>query len=704
MFERLFRKKKQQEAEYFVAIKLDESSVSASVFTLVDGKTVTYGKGYEDFSGDWENAINATDHVVSKAAGEINLSTIKKAVFGFPPYYLEDDKISQTILPQLKKLTSELELNPSGFVVLPEAVNFMLEKRDGGPPTNILVGLSKNHLVVSLFRGGKIIRQTVVQITDRVPDTVDSILSQYSDIDIFPTRIILYGSLSLENFHNQFMNYSWQKNPKFLHFPKVETLDNDFCLEGVVEAAASELSTSFVLDSPQKPDSSQIFNDNEGKQVSPSDLGFVSEPIVNIPTSSNLENKKKFHLPSLSFSLPSGPALPNFSKINLKTKMAMAVVIIAFVLIGGGYYIASYTLPVATITLVVDPKVMGSQKEVAVNPDLLTPSEGTSEIPGTSIETEVSGSRTTQTTGTKLVGDPAKGTITIYNKTAEERTFEKGTNLSSGSLKFTTDDVVTVPGASETLEGDELKPTYGKATIAITASKIGAEGNLAAQTEFTVEEFSNTSYTARNVEALAGGTSREISIVSAKDQENLMSQLHEELKAQVANDLAAKLQSGEHFLNESLTSTVTSRKFSNEVNQETKELTLTLTESFKGLIYKDADFTTLMEKTLFSNIPDGYEFKPNETVLGVSNAQIDKSTTKVRFTADFEAKLFPKINSDKIKNDIVGVSLTKLESYMKTVKNVAGYEVDIQSPLSLFNSKIPPRIENIEIKIESRES
>ncbi|MBI2029341.1 hypothetical protein HYT02_02915 [Candidatus Gottesmanbacteria bacterium] len=711
MFEGIFRKKKQQVAEYFVAIKLDESSVSASVFTVVDGKTVTYGKGYEDFTGDWENAINATDHVVSKAAGEINLTTIKKAVFGFPPYYLENEKISQIILPQLKKLTSELELTPSGFVVLPEAVNFMLEKRDGGPPTNILVGVSKNHLVVSLFRGGKIVKQTVTQITDRVADTVDSILAQYSDIDIFPTRIILYSTLPLENIHSQFVNYSWQKNPKFLHFPKVELLDNDFCLEAVVEAAASELSTSFSLESIP-----ETTNDGQGKQVSPSDLGFVSEP-----TSTNITTP-----PSLSFSLPFSNsqqknnipkpqvednnvpqkprvALPNFSKINLKTKMAAIAVVIAFVFIGGVYYAASYTLPTATITLVVDPKVMGSQKEVGVNSDLLTPSNETNEIPGTNIGTEVSGSRTTQTTGTKLVGDSAKGTITIYNKTSSERTFEKGTNLTSGSLSFTADDVVTVPGASETLDGDELKPTYGKATIGITASKIGAEGNLAAQTEFTVEEFSNTSYTARNVEALAGGTSREISIVSAKDQENLMNQLHDELKNQAANDLIAKLQSGEHLLNESLIGTVTSRKFSNEVGEETKELTLTLTESFKGLVYKDADFTTLMEKTLLTNIPEGYEFKPNETVLGVSDAVIDKSTNKVRFTADFEARLFPKVNSDKIKSDVAGVSLDKLESYMKTVKNVAGYEIDVDSPLSLFDSKVPARVENIEITIQSRE-
>lgn len=744
MFDSFFRKKKKEVTEYLVALKLDESTVSACVFTLTDGKTSALGKAYEEFSGDWDFAINATDQSVSKAAGDVDLSLIKKAVFGFPPYYLENDKISKLILPNLKRLTSELELTPSGFVVVPEAINFLLEKRDGGPQTSILIGFSKNHITVSLFRGGKLIKQSISEATDRVAETVESILGTFTDIDIFPTRFILYGSSSLDNIHNQFINYSWQKNPKFLHFPKVETLDNDFCLEAVVEAAASELSSSLETVTAPVTESNQVvqmpaskvsaveqIGDNKATYVNPEDLGFTTESTKvieeNASTAANISDsqiqpKKKFVLPSFSFKLPFGgkkevkqesvspvvgnhqigekpkPKWTNLSLLSGRSKLALVASVVLFLIMGSGYYVASYTMPKATVTLLVDPKVLGSQKEIGVNPDLLTPSDSTNEIPGQPLETEVSGSRTIATSGTKLVGEEAKGKVTIYNKTTEERVFDAKTTLKSGNLSFTTDEEVTVPGASESVDG----LTYGKATVAITASKIGAEGNLGAQTEFTVEEFSNTSYTARNDEALSGGTSREVSVVSASDQQKLVSELHDELKNQAVSDLNSKLGEGEHLLEESLVGNITSRKFSNEVNSETKELSLTLTENFKGLVYKDDDFTSLMEKTLLSNIPDGYEFIPSETVLGVSDAVVDEKTSKVRFKADFEARLYPKVNSDKIKSDIKGISLEKLESYMKTVQYVVGYQANVDGPLSLFESNIPKKTENIEIKVEPR--
>lgn len=729
MFDRLFRKNKEAQPEYFVALKLDESTVSACIFTTNRGVVTICGKAHESFTGDFNDAITTTDHAISKAAGEIDLSTIKKAVFGFPPYYLQHDKIAENVLPHLKKLTHELELVPSGFVVVSEAINFLLEKQNGGPQTNILVGVSKNNIIVSLFKGGKLLNQTVTQVTDRVVDTVEGVLATYSDIDIFPTKIILYGSENIESIHNQFVNYSWQNNQKFLHFPKIEILTNDFCMQAVVEAASSELSASLNF---SENTTSPVNSTPTTTKVAAADLGFTQEstqePVPQSPETHSVVNnsgkpeKKSFKLPSFHFSLPfkkkinndseeqNQPVVDNrsgdvqsmfsgFNKINVKTRLAGVGIILALVLLGSGYYVASYTVPKATVTLVVDPKVMGRQKEVGVNPDLLTPSEETNEIPGRSIETEVSGSETIGTTGTKLVGDPSKGTVTIYNKTAEERTFEQGLALTAGSLIFETDEEIIVPGASENVDG----LTYGKASIGITAAEIGAEGNLEGQTEFTVEDFSNSSYTARNDEVLAGGTSREVSVVSAEDHEALLNGLHEELKNQAVSDLSTSLISSEHLLEQSLTSTAISRKYSSEVGSEAQELTLTLSESFRGLVYKDDDFTRLMEKSLLADIPDGYEFIPDETVLGVSDATIDKETNTVRFNADFKAKLFPKVNTDKIKSDIKGVSIDKLDSYMRTVSHVVGYDVNIESPFSLFQSRIPPRTENIIIVVEARD-
>lgn len=735
MFNTFFKKPKKP-IECFVALQISEATIGAAVFTSENNKAKVLGVSFEKYDEGWQNLIEATDLAVSKAASEMNLSEIKKAVFGFHPSFLEGDKISKDKLPYLKKLTSELELSPSGFVVIPEAINFYFEEKEGGPQTSILAGVTKKELTVSLFRGGKLTDQAILARTEYINKDIEKALEKFTDVEIFPSKILLYDGGDLESVKEELLKYPWQSNSKFLHFPKIETLSADLCLQAIVEAAVSELNKtieSLEQKEVKEMPSSKVTPDivQGTARVTPESLGFVKETdTVSQPQDSeqedltNKEEKKGFKLSLPKITLPwlsdksqnhqvtkeEEAGFKNNTnaqrKFNLpiikfpgsgKMRLFIIGLIGASMVLVGGYMFASYSLPKATLTLFVDPKVFDQEKEVSINPDILTSSSSTNEIPGKILEVQVSGTKTIPTTGKKIIGDPAKGSITIYNKTTSSRVFEKGTKISAKNLVFILDDNIEVPSA--TASGEEMY-VNGKAKVNVTAAIIGPEGNLSSQTIFTVADFSNSSYSARNDQAFSGGTSREVNTASSRDQDSLLTQTTNELKEQAKKDLTAKLVNGEKLLEESLNGEIETRKFSHEADQETKELNLNLTMKYQGMIYQEKDFTTLMEKMLTLNIPDGYEFRPEETSLSVSEANISEKT--VRFKATFTAKLFPKLDLEKIKKEISGMPVGKLESYIKTISNIIGYEVSFDTPFSFFKNNLPRSVKNITIEVKGR--
>lgn len=701
MFEKFFQKSKEK-PEYFVALELESEKIGAAVFTIADGKAKVKGLSIEQYVGDWQRLIEATDVAVSKAAGEIALTEIKKAVFGLPPNFLEGDKLSKDKLPHLKKLTSELELIPCGFVIVPEAINFYLEEKEGGLQTNILIGVTKKEFTVSLFRVGKLTEQIKVERSEYVTSDLEKALEKFKGVDIFPSKILLYDGEDLESVKEELLKYPWAANNKFLHFPKIEILPINLTLLAVVSAAASELTKKISEQDQEEVTKERIQQEKQevlqitAKRVDPRSLGFIKEDTkaaqVKDLEPPLVKDRFKISLPKIPLKFPK--ILPQGKKITLFIIVFIMIVFLAV----SGYVFASYQFPKATLTLIVDPKVFETVQEISVNTELLTPSGQTNEIPGKLLTLEVSGTKNAPTTGKKIIGDPAKGMVTLYNKTTTTRTFDKGTKISAKNLVFTLDDASTVPAATESVDG--LK--YGKSTGQVTTVKIGPEGNLPSQTEFIIVDFSTSSYSGRNEQAFSGGTSREVSSVSSFDQESVVTTLSEELKEQAKKELASKLATGEKLLDTSLSAEVVSRKFSHEVGAQAAELTLNLVMKYQGVSYQEKDLLIPMEKIVAANILPGFEFRPEYAIINFSELTSRENNEVFHFKTTINAKLFPKIDTEKIKREVAGLPITALESYTKEVPNISGFEIAFRSPFSLFRDKLPKSPKNITLEIKGR--
>jgi len=749
--------KQEEEKEYFFALLLEEEKVKSALW-IAEGETVrVLRKGEDQFWEAEEEILSAVDACLPPIyEGEKEPS---KIIFGIPSYWVEEEGVNTSKIELLKRICRELDLTAIGFVVVSEAVVYHLKTIEGIPPTAILVGLEKKKITVTLVKLGKILGNEVVERSGNLGEDVVEGVSRFLPQEVIPPRIVLYGEEG-EGEKEELMGFSWNNFPQlnFLHLPKVEILPSDFDIYSVSLAGGREIKkeegitvTRLIKEEKEKVleeetlresvVSEETFLKKEEKKeeefeekkeepfletkVSPEEFGFVlekdiaekkiSSPDTKIVTrsheetsSSKIQSAKKISLPKINFSLFSNLFLGIknfFSKISFSfllpkgVKKAGILAIIVLLFLGGIFFLAWWYLPKAEVILWVKPQVVEKNFTLKLDPKIPTPNLAELIIPAEEVKTIITGQKKKTTTGTKLVGEQAKGEITIYNRTSQEKTFEAGTQIiGPNNLKFTLDEKVTI--ASESA-GSDYTRIPGKAKAKVTAMEIGSEGNLAAGTEFSIANFSKSDYVAKNEEAFTGGTSREVQMVAKKDQEKLLEELTEELKGKALEELQKKVPSEKKLIEESLAWKVEEKEFDKKVGEEGDELSLTLKVSFTALTFCEQDFQQIAEEEIKKAIPSGFEYKPEETETQFTFKNINKEGVAT-FDAYFKASLFPVLDLEAIKKNLAGKYPEIGKAYLGSFPQVDSYEAKIFPRFPGRLATFPWIAKNIRIEIRKK--
>src|SRR5581483_8310619 len=132
----------------------------------------------------------------------------------------------------------------------------------------------------------------------------------------------------------------------------------------------------------------------------------------------------------------------------------------------------------------------------------------------------------------------------------------QGTTLSTGDgKKFTLDTSVSVASKSASAADP---PTHSDPASA-TAAQIGPDGNIAAGTDLTVGNYSQSDVDAKVDTAFSGGVSQNVQVVTAADQQKLLAQVTSNLKAQAQSQLQGKLTGDMKVQQESFVETITKK-------------------------------------------------------------------------------------------------------------------------------------------------
>lgn len=295
-----------------------------------------------------------------------------------------------------------------------------------------------------------------------------------------------------------------------------------------------------------------------------------------------------------------------------------------------------------------------------------------------------------QATGKKDVGEKAKGTITLINDgESDPVTVEAGSRFTTSTgLQFVSDSDVTVPGAR--LSGGGI--VAGTAKVESTAAEIGEEYNVGAQSLIS----NDVTVKARFDQATAGGSKRQVTVVSAADVEKAKEQLQSQDSEAVKTELKDQLEADTISIDESFTVTTSDPSVQPAVDQEATSAKLTAETKYLLLAIKKDNVRQILEADIRSQL----EGLPNQKIYdsGINSVSFANFASKDggAYTADVETTGYvgPNIDADQLSQQIVGKRAGEIQAELQSVDGVESVNVQF-SPFWVTSA---PQSDKITIK------
>jgi hypothetical protein len=245
---------KKDKGEYYLALVLRNEKATSVIFEKI-GTTIKYiSHGEEEFQNTIEDAetekfLEVLDKTITQAESSLPESIeTHKTIFGLKESWVEDNKIKKDYLEKLKKASSELSLDPIGFLVFAESIINLVQKDEGAPVTAVLADIGSRFITVSLIKAGKIIETRSSEVHQSASFTVDTLLKHFQTPEVMPARIILLDSEE-EELTQEFINHQWSKSLPFLHLPQIISLPKDAAVKAILLGAATQMGTELLYDS-----------------------------------------------------------------------------------------------------------------------------------------------------------------------------------------------------------------------------------------------------------------------------------------------------------------------------------------------------------------------------------------------------------------------------------------------------------------------
>lgn len=692
--------------EAFLSLVLTDTVVSSVSWSVAESGTIRVeGDAESPVAKDtWEARIEAADTAISNIETTVGDNTIlKKVVLGFPSTYLTDSgDIDSSIRPHIKKLTTLLELAPLGYVSLQAALVHHLKQDEGVPPSIILIEVLAESFHVIVYRVGTIAGEKTIPRSEYPAEDIQRALKAFEVVEVLPSRMLIYGASTdfLEKTREALLSYQWPSHAHFLHFPKIDIADPHLTAKACAYAGASELMKEVQ---PSEPE-------DAGKSESVMAQPYISEssPVSLVNAEAVGFQKEQDILEETPVPRHKLPVINTNVFLKLKKIMSafrvshMALMgIVIIVLTTGVMGLAYYLLPQAQVTIAVIPKIIDNEQVITINPKAEAVNEEKLIIPAKKLETTVNGEKIIATTGKKNVGDSAKGTVTIFNKSDSKILLKKGTVIiTAGLLQFTLDADVDVASASVSGTWGVQTTTFGQAKTLVTAAAIGSDSNLPKDTEFTIKNILSSTAVARNADAFSGGTSREATVVSRNDYDSLIKSLTSDLVEKAKTGFTGSLTNKDHLIEGTVNTTVVNKSFTEELDQEAKNLHGKLTVAMTGLTYNDGDIETLLLAKATDQIPGGYTMQTDKTTTTVSELKTAKDGM-MTVKAVIHLVAVPAIDTKKIQEEAVGTTLAEFENRLRAINGVGSVEMVFR--FSLTRQRLPVNKNNIYITVISFE-
>ncbi|MGB9637439.1 MAG: hypothetical protein ACPLY7_01435, partial [Microgenomates group bacterium] len=455
---------------YFLGLIIDDKKVQGAVWHFAgnEGKVLAFGS-WENWGGESaEELVVAADASIASAVTnlpEISSRQPTKVILGLPDFWVEGDSVKKDKAELLQFVCKKLLLKSLGFVVAQEAIVYLLRKEEGDNLNLILVNIEESEITVSLVIQGKFLGSKIVGRSNSLALDLEEGLLRFNFDGPLPARILLFGTGSLEEEKQALISYPWvspdsEKRLNFLQFPKVEVAEENFMMSAVIHSGSRELlgvkkeqfSPAVVGNSPL-PQASELTTEPRKETIDSlqgRNFGFIKgeDILKNLPPSFSsalptpgspvlleeetavveeephvLPKKTPLKLRGWlsSFRLKMKTAAGNFLSLqkafwaffSRRAFVSAGVILAVFVVL------TVFFLKVARteVKLLVQAQKIEKEFDFTVSPEAGGVDSGKMILPGKEIKVTVSGKKSAEVTGKKIVGDKATGEVVIYNGT-----------------------------------------------------------------------------------------------------------------------------------------------------------------------------------------------------------------------------------------------------------------------------------------------
>ncbi|MBP7859453.1 hypothetical protein KA001_00635 [Patescibacteria group bacterium] len=494
---------------------------------------------------------------------------------------------------------------------------------------------------------------------------------------------------------------------------KVETEDN-IILEIDSSLDKNEIKNDVDLIKDYAKKTGKILNINENSQfkkvgfVTNTDINSMEEPPLVEKTKVkrdirfNLDFMRKVKIPKFNF-----PILP----------------IIAVILILGSiiFYIMSiYFLPKAIIQIKLDSKAFSVTEELLAS---INKSELENSILAQKTTLTVKDTATAIPTGEKEIGDMAKGKLKIFNKTSENIDIKKGqivyldTKKDKSYLtltditveKKTTQDITNSDGTTSKAD------VYGSKEVEIESQTLGEIYNIDKKNvkneDISLKGQSADDVTFELTKSLEGGTSKKTTVALQSDLDSLLDATQKKLEQRATDEIRSKSTDTAYFSEGAYTTTVTKKVFNVKANDEASQIDLEMEVEITALTFNKTELIERLKPNLKKQVPENYNLSENTNSIEVfssTKTKIFDEKTKIFTGATLvnriQTTLVPKIDENKIKSDLSGVSYEKAVEYLQDIEGATGTIKQAGANVFAFSKTLPKNKDNIKIEVTINEN
>jgi hypothetical protein len=338
-------------------------------------------------------------------------------------------------------------------------------------------------------------------------------------------------------------------------------------------------------------------------------------------------------------------------------------------------------LPQADITIYAKTSALTRDMQITVDTTAVTPDTTRLVIPGTAINQSQKFSQDFQSTGQGDLGQKATGSVVIYNFTGH--LLKLGaitTTLTAGSNTYHfVSDAANIKPTKYFANSKNIDPSSLSPAVAIIADQPGDNYNLPQASRFEIRNAviggpSNSLYAQNDSQSISGGTTENVSVVSADDLAAAKTAITSSVISASEQQLASSknltlINSGAVLLTPSVT-------FNHAVNDQSPSFSSTISGQLQGLAFSSSDLKKLIEQRIALTLDKGSYLVTSQGESITENfTSFVPGTSNAILSVNFSGLISYNVDTNSLPAQIKGLNAIQIQSLLSQNSNIQGADI-----------------------------